>query len=361
MSQEKKHTLDILLVGHYGGGPYRIERVKQALEYYECNVIPFDTGKYFNRSTSFKKHYRNLKLKSLFGRELQKIKADLIHKIIEVRPDIVFYRDVLLFKYVDWRDLTEFSPHISICNVEMDMFSEGNNTYAWNQFRKSLKLFDLHFVFRKKNIKDFRDIGYKYAYLWEPSFIPWYHKLPGEFNEGKFYSDAVFVGHYENDGRKEYCEYLYKKGIDIKIYSTNWKKFIKNSNPLYNCLHDPIYGDKYPQAVYASKASLCFFSRLNNDELTERVFEIPAMGGLLVAERNERLKEIFEEGKEVLLFSSKEELLEHILFIKRYPEKAHKIKKAGREKVIKSHSIFNRAVFALKIIQDFIAKNVNNY
>ena len=353
--------LNILFVGEFGGAPYRDEGIKRAFEYHGCKVFPFKTSRYFSSSNKLSKRYENLKKKYLFGKELQKIKADLIHKINEVRPDIVFFRDVLLFSYADWCQLTSDSDHLNICNVQTDMFSKGHKTYAWNQFRKSLKLFDLHFVFRRKNVEDFRDIDYEFAYLQEPSYIPWYHKPPEEFNEGKFYSDAVFVGHYENDGRKEYCEYLYKNGIDIKIYSTNWKKFIKNSNPLYNCLYDPIYGDKYPQAVYASKASLCFFSRLNNDELTERVFEIPAMGGLLVAERNERLKEIFEEGKEVLLFSSKEELLEHILFIKRYPEKAHKIKKAGREKVIKSHSIFNRAVFALKIIQDFIAKNVNNY
>jgi len=348
--------IKILLVGQFGGGPYRDERKKKAFEFHGCKVIPFKTGRYFNRSITFIKRYNNLKMKLLFGKELQKIKADLISKIHEVRPDVVYYRDVLLFKYIDWCELTDFGTHLNICNVEMDMFSKGNKTYAWNQFRKSLKLFDLHFVFREKNIQNFKNIGFKNVYLWEPSYMPWYHKPPEEFNEGIFYSDALFIGHYEDDGRKESCEYLYKKGIDIKIYSTNWKKYIKNSNPFYSCLYDPIYGDKYPQAVYGSKASLCFFSRLNNDELTERVFEIPAMGGLLVSERNARVLELFEENKEALFFSSKEELLEHILFIKQYPEEAQRIRKAGREKVIKSHSIYNRAESTLKIIQDFIAK-----
>ena len=350
----------IVLVGDFGGHPRRDFRIKKAFEYHGCKIIPFKTGNYFNSPNKFLKRYNNLKKKFLFGSQQKEMKKELIQKIHEVKPDVVFYRDVLLFKYKDWRDLTDFGTHINICNVEMDMFSEGNKTYAWNQLRKSLKLFDLHFVFRRKNVEDFRDIDYEFAYLQEPSYIPWYHKPPEEFNEGKFYSDAVFVGHYENDGRKEYCEYLYENGIDIKIYSTNWKKYIKKINPFYSCLYDPIYGDKYPQAVYGSKASLCFFSRLNNDELTERVFEIPAMGGMLISERNDRLQELFEDGKEILLFSSKEELLDHILFVKEHSNEAKRIREAGRVKVLASHSIYHRAESALKIISEFLEKKTKS-
>jgi spore maturation protein CgeB len=354
----QKYNYKILHVGQFGGGPYRDERIKKAFEYHGCQVIPFGTGKYFNRSNLINRRFNNLKMKYLLGSELKRIKSDLINKIKEVMPDIVFYRDVLLFKHTDWREITEYGSHYNICNVEMDMFSNGNNTYAWKQLKKSLKLFDLHFVFRKKNILDFKKFGYEHAYLREPSYIPWYHKPPEKTNYTKIESDVVFIGHYEDDGRKEYCEYLLKNGIDINIYSTNWKKYIKKKNPLFNCLNDPIYGDKYPQVVYDSKAALCFFSRLNNDELTERVFEIPAMGGVLISERNDRLMELFDEGREILLFSNKEELLNHINFIKENPDKALKIRDAGRAKVIAHHSIFHRAEYALSVISQFIHGNM---
>jgi len=346
--------IKILHVAYFGGAPHRDEGKKKAFEFHGCEVIPFKIGKYFTNSNTIIKRYNNLKKKLLFGRELKKIKTDLIHKIHNVKPDLVFYNDVILFKYIDWFELTDFGTHLNICNVEMDMFSEANKTYAWNQLRKSLKLFDLHFVYRRKNIQEFRDIGYQNAYLWEPSYKPWYHNPAEEINKGELYSHALFIGHYENDERKEYCEYLYKNGIDIKIHSTNWKKYIKKNNSFYSCLYDPIYGDKYPQAVYGSKASLCFFSHSNNDELAERVFEIPAMGGLLVSKRNDRLQELFEDGKEVLLFSSKEELLDHMLFIEKNPDKVKRIRDAGRKKVLTSHSIFHRTEYALKIISNHL-------
>ena len=78
------------------------------------------------------------------------------------------------------------------------------------------------------------------------------------------------------------------------------------------------------------------------------------MGGLLVSKRNDRLQELFEDGKEVLLFSSKEELLDHMLFIEKNPDKVKRIRDAGRKKVLTSHSIFHRTEYALKIISNHL-------
>ena len=344
-------------MGEFGGAPYRDEGIRKAFEYHGCEVFPFGTQKYYNRSSVLFKKYSNLKKKYLFGSENKKMKNDLINFIKEKKPDVVFFRDVLLFSHLDWRDIMGIGNHLNICNVQTDMFSQGHDTYAWDQFRLALQLFDIHFVFREKNITDFQSIGFDNAYLWEPSFLPWYHKTPIKPTSNNDLTEAVFVGHFENDGREQYCRYLYENEVNIKIYSTNWKHNIKKSDSFYSCLYDPIYVDGYPKVIYDSIASLCFFSRLNNDKLTERVFEIPAMGGLLLSERNDRLQELFEEDKEILLFSNRKELLDQVLFVKENPTKAEEIRKAGRKKVLANHSIYDRTESALNIMTQFLNNN----
>jgi spore maturation protein CgeB len=357
-TRKSKNKYKIVHVGEFGGAPYRDKGIQKSFEFHGCNVIPFATQRYFNRSSILLKRFGNLRKKLLIG--VKKIKKDLIKFIHDEKPDIVFFRDVLLFSYKDFSDIIDNNKGLSICNVQTDMFSEGHNSYAWRQFKSSLHLFDMHFVFRKKNIVDFNKIGYKDAFLWEPSFLPWYHKPPSEKKENQKVADAVFVGHFEDDGREDYCKHLFEHGIDIKIHSTNWKENIGVSEPFYGKLFNPIYRDRYPITIYNSLVSLCFFSRLNNDKLTERVFEIPAMGGLLIAERNDRLKELFEEGKNILLFSDKNELLDHVLFVKNNPKEAKKIRESGYKYVVQNHSIFHRAAGVLNIIDKKYQSMLNN-
>ena len=91
--------------------------------------------------------------------------------------------------------------------------------------------------------------------------------------------------------------------------------------------------DEYRNAISNSLCSLCFFSSLNDDIITTRVFEIIACGGVLIAQRKGFVEKIFIEGKEALYFSSKEELLNKILFLKNNIHLRNKIALSGRKKL----------------------------
>jgi spore maturation protein CgeB len=75
-----------------------------------------------------------------------------------------------------------------------------------------------------------------------------------------------------------------------------------------------IYEERYASVVAGSQIALGFLRELNPDQHTTRSFEIPAMGGFMLADRTEDHREFFEEGKEAEYFSSDDEFRDKVRF-----------------------------------------------
>jgi spore maturation protein CgeB len=75
-----------------------------------------------------------------------------------------------------------------------------------------------------------------------------------------------------------------------------------------------IYEDRYASVVAGSEIALGFLRELNPDQHTTRSFEIPAIGGFMLADRTDDHREFFEEGKEAEFFSSDEEFRDKVKF-----------------------------------------------
>ena len=75
-----------------------------------------------------------------------------------------------------------------------------------------------------------------------------------------------------------------------------------------------IYEERYASVVAGSRISLGFLRELNPDQHTTRSFEIPAIGGFMLADRTEDHQEFFEEGKEAEYFSSDDEFRDKLKF-----------------------------------------------
>ena len=97
-----------------------------------------------------------------------------------------------------------------------------------------------------------------------------------------------------------------------------------------------LWGDKYSIALKCSKLALGLLSKLIPETTTTRTFEIPAVGGFLLAERTEDHMKLFEEGKEAEFFSGDEELRDKISFYLREDAERNRIARAGNTRCIKS-------------------------
>ena len=187
-----------------------------------------------------------------------------------------------------------------------------------------------------------KQFGSKSVKLFMPYFIP-SRDYPHPYQIKKKY-DVTFVGHYENDIRFEYLVYAAEKGLKVKIYGNNihnpWiTKGYQHKNLSISGLLDI---SDYRKAVSESFVMASFLSKKNKDVYTRRTFEIPAMKGILLSERTPEQKKIFIENKEALYFSSKDEFVDKIFWIKENHQKAQSIIDQAYKKVTNNHSINHR-------------------
>jgi spore maturation protein CgeB len=97
-----------------------------------------------------------------------------------------------------------------------------------------------------------------------------------------------------------------------------------------------IYEDRYSAVVAGSRIAFGFLRELNPDQHTTRSFEIPAIGGFMLADRTEDHREFFEEGKEAEYFSSDDEFREKVQFYLNNESARMRIACAGHRRCLKS-------------------------
>ncbi len=118
----------------------------------------------------------------------------------------------------------------------------------------------------------------------------------------------------------------------------------------------PLYGKNYVKAICASKMALCFMSKLNRDTSTTRCYEIPACGTLLLSKRTDELKKLYQENKEVVCFSDKEELVQKVSMLLEQPEKRRAIASAGHKRCLSSgYDVVSR----IRVWDDIVCKKLN--
>ena len=303
------------------------------------NVFKFSTGDYFKNKSFFCR----LQNKFLFGPIGWKINRDLISCVEMKKPDLIFiYRGSLIFADTI-KKIKKTGAMVFGYNND-DPFSEKYSFYIWRHWLKAVPCYDHIFVYRQKNLDDYKKIGYK-----KTSFLRAYYvkeknfpieKLP----TNKYVCDVIFAGHWENDGRDEYIKAIIDAGINLKLYGPEWQRS-KYYNFFKNKLGYEIKSlkDDYNLALNSAKIALVFLSKLNNDTYTRRNFEIPVVKTFMLSEYGDDLNNLFAAGREADYFHNKEEMIEKINYYLANENKRKEIVEAGYRRLIKdSHEVANR-------------------
>ena len=253
--------------------------------------------------------------KFLIGPTINKLNKALIDKVINEKPEVVFFYNCQHIKPQIFKRIKTYSKIIQYYND--DPFSRKQTKFIWRFSKKSIKYSDLNIVFREKNIKDFNQNGSKRTNVLLPYYCKNHHyPIQRENVPENFLCDVVFAGHYEDDGRLEFFESLLIEGINFKLYGGGWNKILlKNKqSPLFSFYPvAPAIGKDYVYAICGSKIALCFYSKINSDTYTSRNFEIPAMKKFLLTESSKDLQSLFKET-ELDYFQNFKDLKEKISF-----------------------------------------------
>lgn len=271
------------------------------------------------------------------------------------RPDVVFFRRPLEFSASMIREIRAAHPAVLASFNNDDPFSEAYSDIRWRTLRRAIPEFDLHFAFRARNIAQYTLAGAKNVALWEPFYTPWIHvpSISQPLTDRDFH--LLFAMHAEQDERREALLSLLTAGIRVDIYSWNWGAVFGKSEAEEIGVMPPIWEAEYARAINSAAATLCFFSKQNNDELTSRVFEIPACQGLLLSWRTPRIEELFKDREEAFFFSSVAEMLEIVKELAKDPRRVEEVKRRGYERLVDSrNSVIDRCADAVEIFKGLI-------
>ena len=258
----------------------------------------------------------------------------LYQKIRAEKPDVLFaWRVTTLHPFLLKKIKRNFKTKMVSFNND-DPFSpyyKTGNIYQkalWRNFKKTIPLFDINAVFRPHNIFDYDQAGSQKSILFPPYYTP---QLINNENDLVRKYDVLFIGLYTVE-RAEMLNYLIEHGINVKIFGTDWKPSYLSQKYKYDKKIEAIRGEAYYEAIKSSKICLAFLSKFNRDKYTYRSFEIPASGTLMLSERTDELCKHFAEDKEVVYFSSNEELLEKIRNLLANPDKRKMISIEGKQR-----------------------------
>lgn len=312
-------------------GPFRLgsltESRRQALLALGHEVIGLDQAPYLDQGPYL---FRKAQLHLLIGPGIIAYNRDIIGHAREVKPDLIYIdagsylwpKTLLALRSTGARVVHYTSEYL------------GFRTYWYRHFFKAVDLYDVHIITNRLNLPTLELKGARKIIMTEFGYDPLLHwplRLTPE-EKSRYQADAVFIGHWEPTTERMIVA-LREQGIAVKVWGSGWGKARRLNDRNFIC---PIFREEYTKALSASKICLCFLSKWNRNQSAGRTFEIPAVGGFLLAERTDDHLSYFEEGKEAEFFSSPEELVEKARYYLLHEKKRQEIARAGHERCLKS-------------------------
>lgn len=173
---------------------------------------------------------------------------------------------------------------------------------AW--FHQALPYYDFVFSPRRANLSQLSAVTKATVTYLPFAYNPAVH-YPAQvpIDEQQMGSDILFAGGAD-DNRVPWMEAFIKAGMDVKLYGGYWERYPATRPYAYGHADLALLRHLVP----SSKINLGLVRQANRDGHVMRSFEIPAMGGLLLAENTKEHRGLFgAEGEAVLYFNNYEE------------------------------------------------------
>ena len=268
-----------------------------------------------------------------FGSAINKMNNDLIDLCYQMKPDWVHFRLPLHFSRQTIKKIKN-SGAILTCYYNDDPFSKRRLAGLHSRFIDAISLYDRHYVFRKKNIAEFYGKGAKSVSILAPFYSSDKLCAYGDWLSAKYEKDAVFIGHWEDDGRLSALEALSQHGYNVEVRGPLWDQAVAKFGSKLSGSFEPIFGKDFAAKYRNARAGICFFSKINNDNWTRRPLEIVASGGLLLCERTTEAMKHFKEGQEAFFFSTPDELIKTMAYIFDNPVGSNSVRERGYKKLL---------------------------
>jgi spore maturation protein CgeB len=239
---------------------------------------------------------------------------------------------------------------ITLVNYNADhpfrYFSRGSGN---NNVRRAIPQYHLHLTYSQQ-------IAYELSqYLpgTRVAVVPFGHEVGDEVFKRIAGEDeinrACFVGNPDEHRRCSIMR-LVGEGVPVDIYGNQWHRHVTPS-PLLR-LNGPVIGEEMLRILRRFRVQLNLFRPHNVSSHNMRTFEVPAVGGIMLAEDSGEHQAFFKSDCEAFYFSGHAEMVLRARQLLAMPkEQAMVVRLAARRRSVESrYSYVHRAEDALKAI-----------
>ena len=169
------------------------------------------------------------------------------------------------------------------------------------------------------------------------TYLPFAYEPANHFPEAplsdaerqQFSCDVAFMGMQDPD-RQVYLERLAAAlpQLSFNLYGGGWER-----TPLARFARGMAFGRDYRLAVAGARVVLTFPRWLNQDTISMRTFEVPAMGGFLLAARTASQTEMLQDGVDAAYFDDPDDLVEKVRYYVDHEDERAAIARAGHSRI----------------------------
>ena len=129
--------------------------------------------------------------------------------------------------------------------------------------------------------------------------------------------------------------------FNVSIYGDSaWKELLREQNFK---LSPPLnYYKELPLLYNSCRINFNATSRQMKEAVNQRVFDVPACGAFILTDYQKGLDELFDVGKEMIVYRDKDEIPGLVKYYLDNPEKREAVAKKGAERVLKEHTYKHR-------------------
>ncbi len=324
-----------------------------------------------------------------FGKHISENFQKLGHNTFEFESGINFHSKISLFKRWNSLKYSVYNNYLSSLNY----FREREKKRLKKIITKKIDMILVtHDYLRKDDIDFIRTYTSAPIVLWFPDpinnikkgymflagydfliFVDKYisNRLKEEFKLNTFFLPQAFYPKYHHkiklsnaDKQKYGCEitnagnmtpnraalFSLLNEFDIKMWGTPPAQWIKNEYISRIHQEKEVYGEEKIKAFSCAKIVLNNLSHAVINGINKRAFEIPACGGFQIIRHCNVITELFEENKEIVTYSSFEELTDKIKYYLKNDKEREKIAEAGFNRAYKDHHYEIRLQQILNIV-----------
>jgi spore maturation protein CgeB len=175
-----------------------------------------------------------------------------------------------------------------------------------------------------------------------------------DVDRARFGAEISFVGNWDPKREAWLAPLAHARDVSLAIWGPDWKRNARDERVLASCRGEAPRGDDLVRAVLCSRASINVLRTQNETAENMRTYEIPACGGVMLAEWSAQQERVFRDGKEAVYARDPGELMERARAITRWPQETLAGMATAALQRSSSHTYADRAQRILELSVDCV-------